>query len=103
MLNVGGGDLDTHTPMGSVTFTVIAVLAQMELEIKCERIPDSVAKRRVAGKDLGGRRLTFTGSQVRNALRLVEAGETVIQVACDLAVSRATLYRRIHELPMPSL
>ena len=54
VLNLGGGDVDTATPMGSMVFTVMAALAQMELEIKRERITDSVAKRRAAGKDLGG-------------------------------------------------
>ena len=99
VLNLGGGDVDTHTPMGSMVFTVMAALAQMELEIKRERITDSVAKRRAAGKDLGGRRQTFTDSQIRNALRLIDAGEPATQVARDLGMSRATLYRRMRELP----
>ena len=102
VLNLGGGDVDTHTPMGSMVFTVMAALAQMELEIKRERITDSVAKRRAAGKDLGGRRPVFTDSQIRNALRLVEAGEPVTQVVCDLGMSRATFYRRVRELSTPA-
>ncbi|MFF0936297.1 UNVERIFIED_CONTAM: recombinase family protein [Kocuria sp. CPCC 205316] len=102
VLNLDGGDVDTATPMGSMVFTVMAALAQMELEIKRERITDSVAKRRAAGKDLGGRRQTFTDSQIRNALRLIESGEPATQVARDLGMSRATLYRRIRELPMPT-
>ncbi|GGG71958.1 DNA invertase [Kocuria dechangensis] len=102
VLNLGGGDVDTATPMGSMVFTVLAALAQMELEIKRERITDSVAKRRAAGKDLGGRRQTFTDSQIRNALRLIEGGEPATQVARDLGMSRATLYRRIRELPVPT-
>ena len=77
----------------------VAALAQMELEIKRERITDSVAKRRAAGKDLGGRRQTFTDSQIRNALRLIDGGEPATQVARDLGMSRATLYRRMRELP----
>ena len=81
----------------------MAALAEMELEIKRERITDSVAKRRAAGKDLGGRRQTFTDSQIRNVLRLIESGEPSTQVARDLGMSRATLYRRIRELPMPAL
>ncbi|MEX5299518.1 recombinase family protein [Kocuria sp. CPCC 205292] len=100
--NLGGGDVDTHTPMGSMVFTVMAALAQMELEIKRERVTDSVAKRRAAGKDLGGRRQTFTDSQIRNAVRLVESGEPATQVARDLGMSRATLHRRIRELPVPA-
>ncbi|WP_115162745.1 recombinase family protein [Kocuria rosea] len=99
VLNLGGGDVDTATPMGSMVFTVMAALAQIELEIKRERITDSVAKRRAAGKDLGGRRQTFTDSQIRNALLLIDGGEPATQVARDLGMSRATLYRRIRVLP----
>lgn len=50
----------------------MAALAQMELEIKRERITDSVAKRRAASKDLGGRRQSFTDSPIRAALRLIK-------------------------------
>ncbi len=99
VLNLGGANVDTSTPTGSMVFTVMAALAQMELEIKRERINDSVTKRRAAGADLGGRRPTFTNSQIRNAQRLIEAGEPASQVARDLGMSRATLYRRIAALP----
>ncbi|MFJ2661703.1 recombinase family protein [Arthrobacter koreensis] len=97
VLNLGGGNVDTGTPMGSMVFTVMAALAQMELEIKRERINDSVSKRRAAAKDLGGRRQQFSESQIRNARRLIEAGEPAVHVARDLGMSRATLYRRIAE------
>ena len=76
-------------------FTVMAALAQMELDIKRERITDSVSKRREAGKNLGGRKLQFTSSQIQNAQRLIDAGESATQVAKDMGMSRATLYRRI--------
>ncbi len=95
VLNLGGGDVDTGTPMGAMVFTVMAALAQMELDIKRERVGDSVSKRRAAGKDLGGRRRTFTDSQIRNAAVLVGQGEPIAQVAKDLKISRATLYRRM--------
>lgn len=98
VLNLGGGDVDTATPMGSMVFSVMAALAQMELEIKRERVRDSVSKRRAAVKDLGGRRPRFTESQIRTAARLLEAGEPAAQVARDLGMSRATLYRRLGEL-----
>lgn len=53
VLNLGGGDVDTSTPMGSMLFTIMAALAQMEHEIKRERITDSISKRKAAGKNLG--------------------------------------------------
>jgi len=71
VLNLGGGDVDTGTPMGSLVFTVMAALAQMELEIKRER---------------------FTNSQIDSARRLIGAGQPAAQVARDLG-----MYRRIAE------
>jgi DNA invertase Pin-like site-specific DNA recombinase len=79
---------------------VLAALAQMELEIKRERVTASVTKRRAAGQNLGGRRQSFTDSQVRSAAHLVESGRPAAQVARDLGMSRATRYRRIRELPV---
>jgi DNA invertase Pin-like site-specific DNA recombinase len=100
VINLGGGDMDTSTPMGQMIFTVMVALGQMELEIKRERINDSVSKRRAAGKDLGGRKAQFTDSQVRNAVRLIESGQPAAQVARDLGMSRATLYRRMEALAL---
>lgn len=98
VLNLGGGDVDTATPMGSMVFTVMAALAQMELDIKRERVFDSVAKRRAAGGDLGGRPIRFTSSQIATAPRLIDAEVPAAQVARDLGMSRSTLYRRVAEL-----
>jgi DNA invertase Pin-like site-specific DNA recombinase len=98
VLNLGGGDVDTSTPMGSMLFTVMAALAQMEHEIKRERVTDSIQKRREAGLDLGGRPRRITDSPIRSAVRLVEAGEPAAQVARDLGMSRATFYRRSRAL-----
>lgn len=98
VLNLGGGDVDTASPMGSMLFTIMASLAQMEHEIKRERITDSIRKRRAAGLDLGGRPRRITDSQIRNAIRLVDSGEPTAQVARDLGMSRATFYRRAQAL-----
>ncbi|MGY3566228.1 recombinase family protein [Sinomonas sp. RB5] len=98
VLNLGGGDVDTATPMGSMLFTIMAAVAQMEHEIKRERATDSITKRRAAGKDLGGRPRRITDSQIRSALRLVQGGESAAQVARDLGMSRATFYRRSRAL-----
>jgi DNA invertase Pin-like site-specific DNA recombinase len=101
VLNLGGRDVDTSTPMGSMLFTIMAALAQMEHEIKRERIVDSVSKRRAAGHDLGGRPQRVTDSQVRSAMQLVDGGAPAAQVARDLGMSRATFYRRSHAVTSP--
>lgn len=98
VLNLGGGDVDTSTPMGSMLFTIMAALAQMEHDIKRERVTDSIAKRRAAGQNLGGRPQRITDSQIRNAVHLVDAGQPAAQVARDLGMSRATFYRRARTL-----
>ena len=98
VLNLGGGDVDTSTPMGSMLFTIMAALAQMEHEIKRERVTDSIAERRAAGHDLGGRPQRITDSQIRSALSLVNTGQPAAQVARDLGMSRATFYRRSRSL-----
>ena len=95
VLNLGGEAVDTATPVGSMLFTVMAALAQMELEIKRERITDSIAKRRAAGGDLGGRRQVYSDSQLRTAWKAIESGQSAAQVARDMGISRATLYRRL--------
>ena len=97
VLNLGGGDVDTSTPMGAMVFTVMSALAQMELDIKKERITDSVAKRRIAGGNLGGRPQKVSDRQIRNALRLIEEGESTAQVLRDLGLTRSTFYRRAQE------
>jgi DNA invertase Pin-like site-specific DNA recombinase len=93
VLNLGGGDVDTATPMGSMLLTIMAALGQMEHEIKRERVIDSITELRAAGKDLGGRPRIITDSQIRNARRLIEGGEPAAQVARDLGMSRAAFYR----------
>ncbi|WP_407792059.1 recombinase family protein (plasmid) [Streptomyces sp. L7] len=98
VLNLGGGDVDTSTPMGSMLFTIMAALAQMEHEIKSERITDSISKRRAAGKNLGGRPQRITDSQIHSALSLIEGGTPAAQVTRDLGMSRATFYRRSRAL-----
>jgi DNA invertase Pin-like site-specific DNA recombinase len=98
VLNLGGGDVDTGTPVGSMLFTVMGALGQMEHEIKRERVLDSIDKRRKAGKNLGGRPRRITNSQIRSANRLIEAGEPTAQVARDFGMSRASFYRRARAL-----
>ena len=63
----------------------------MEHAIKRERVTDSISKRRAAGQHLGGRPQRIIDSQIRNALRLIDAGHPAAQVTRDLEMSRATL------------
>lgn len=67
-LQPGGDTGAPPTPTGPTVFAVTADLVQMAAETARERVTGSAAERRAAGAT-GGRRLTFTASQIRNALR----------------------------------
>lgn len=98
VLKLGGAEVDTHSPMGSLLFTLMSALAEMELQIKRERVADSAAKRRAAGRSLGGRPQKITDDQVRDAMALIETGRPAAAVARGFGMSRSTLYRRIEML-----
>lgn len=98
VLNLGGGDVDTSTPMGNLMFTVMAALAQMELEIKSERNRDSVAKRRANNQDLGGRRMQYSPDAIHGAIADIANGTSASAAAEARGMSRQTLYRRAKEM-----
>ncbi|WP_413543167.1 recombinase family protein [Citricoccus nitrophenolicus] len=98
VLNLGGDSVDTSTAMGKMMLTVMAGLAEMELEIKRERINDSVEKRRAKGGDLGGRRQTVSDDVIHGAAAAIASGTPAAQAARERGISRATLYRRAKEL-----
>lgn len=98
VLNLGGGDIDTSSPMGKMMFTVMIALAEMELEVKSERNRDSVAKRRATGKDLGGRREKYSADLIHGAIADIANGASASSAAEKRGMSRQTLYRRAKEL-----
>jgi DNA invertase Pin-like site-specific DNA recombinase len=102
VLNLGGESVNTGTPMGDLLFTVLVALAQMERDIKLERARDSMAKRRADGRSLGGRKPKFTDRQIERARRALAASESATDVAADLGMSRATLYRRLRTGTLPT-
>lgn len=101
VLNLGGENVNTATPTGRLLFTMMAGLAEMELEIKRERNRDFVTKRRAQGKNVGGRPKTYTDGKLRMAraaLNDPSETRTAAEIAADLGMSRSTMFRRIREL-----
>ena len=66
----------------------------MELDISVNTLPI----RCPSAGPRAGTCAKFTDSQVRSARRLIDGGQTGTQVAKDLGMSRATLYRRMAEI-----
>lgn len=84
--------IDTRTPAGRFFFHVMASLAEMERELTVERTRAGLATARARGRT-GGRRRLMTDSKLESAKKLLESGAPPRDVAADLGVSVATLYR----------
>lgn len=76
----------------AVFFHVMASLAQMERELIAERTKAGLAAAKKLGRN-GGRRRIMTDSKIRSARRLLKSGVLPKNVANDLGISLATLYR----------
>ncbi|TLT00448.1 recombinase family protein [Aliarcobacter cibarius] len=86
--------IDTSTPPGRFFFHVMASLAQMERELIVERTKAGLDAAKKLGR-IGGRKRKMTDSKLANAKKLLESGALPKDVAKDLGISLATLYRWI--------
>ncbi len=84
--------IDTSTPAGRCFFHIMASLAEMERELIVERTRAGLAAAERLGRR-GGRKRVMTDSKVESAHRLLAGGAAPRDVAADLGVSIATLYR----------
>ena len=86
--------IDTSTPAGRFFFHVMASLAQMERELIIERTRAGLEAAKKQGR-VGGRKRSMTNSKIASAKRLLKSGALPRDVAADLNISVATLYRYI--------
>lgn len=86
--------IDTSTVSGKFFFHIMAALAEMERELIKERTKAGLAAARLQGR-IGGRKRVMTESKLKAARKLLKAGELPRDVARDLNISLATLYRWI--------
>lgn len=86
--------IDTSTAAGRFFFHVMAALAEMERELIKERTRAGLNAARARGR-LGGRKPKMDFSKVESAKQLLNSGMPGKDVARNLGVSRATLYRAI--------
>lgn len=87
-------DIDTSTSAGQSFFNVMSALALMERELIRERTRAGLSAARASGR-LGGRKPKMDESMIAVARKLLETGAPALDVAKNLGVSRATLYRAI--------
>ena len=86
--------IDTRTAMGRFFFHVMASFAEMERELNNERTKAGLEAARKLGR-VGGRPRILTESKLAAAKKLLASNVTPRDVAENLGVSIATLYRWI--------
>jgi len=84
--------IDTSTAAGRFFFHVMASLAQMEREMLVERTKAGLAAAKKAGRQ-SGRKRKMTDSKLESAKKLLKSKTPAKEIAKDLGVSIATLYR----------
>lgn len=88
-------NIDTSTPTGRLIFHVFGALAEFERGLIKERTNAGLAAARARGR-IGGRPPKFTDKHKKAAEALIAAGDlTVAEVAAQLGVSSASLYRHL--------
>lgn len=90
--------IDTTTPGGRLIFHVFGALAEFERELIKERTVAGLAAARARGRT-GGRPVAMSPAKERQARAMKAAGDSVTEIAAVLGVSRATVYRRLADLP----
>jgi DNA invertase Pin-like site-specific DNA recombinase len=84
--------IDTTTPSGRFFFHMMASLAQMERELIAERTKAGLKAARKQGR-IGGRPKKMTETKLEAAKQLLSSGTLPKDVAKNLGISVATLYR----------
>ncbi len=88
VLNLG---MDTQTPTGRLILTVLGGVAQFEREMMLERQREGIAKAKAEGKYRG--RKPVAADKRNNVLQLATSGMTKAQIARELQIGQATVYR----------
>jgi hypothetical protein len=100
ILNFGGGPVDTRGAAGRLILNVFAAFAQFELEIMKERQREGIADAKAAGRYKG--RKPTARAKAADAVKLFQEGKRVSQVAQQLGIGRASVYRALEEAGLHS-
>lgn len=89
-LQLGGVDLTS--PAGKMTMQVISAVAEFERDLLIERTHAGINRARAEGKAFG-RPTALTAAQQSEALKCLQAGTPIAQIARDFSTSRQTIMR----------
>lgn len=84
-------NIDTSTPVGKMTFTVLGAVAELERSIIAERVKAGQQAAKAKGKHIGRPQATVDAHELRDML---DAGHSMAEAGAALGVSAATVCRR---------
>ena len=84
-------NLDTRSPTGRLLINLVGSIAQFEREIMLERQREGIAKAKGEGKYKG--RAATAKAKSGRVLELRKAGQGAVQIAQQVGISRASVYR----------
>ena len=84
--------VDTSTRTGKLVMGILALIAEIETEIRRERQMEGIAKAKAEGRS-GGRPPLVTDAIRREILRRRKAGASIRAIATEVALSKATVHK----------
>ena len=86
--------MDTSSPYGEAIYAIASAFAHLERSLIIERTKAGMEAAKARGVKFG-RRPALNGEELREALYLKSKGMKVNDIACQLGVSQATIYRYV--------
>lgn len=86
--------IDTSGATGRFFLTMFGALGEFERNLMIERVNAGIESAKAKGR-VGGRPKSMTPEQIKMARDLVDAGHNKTDIAEQMGVSRATLYRNL--------
>jgi DNA invertase Pin-like site-specific DNA recombinase len=83
--------LDTSTPNGKLMLNLLGSIAQFERELMLERQREGIAKAKAEGRYKG--RVPTARRKAVDVLRLRNEGKTGVEIAAELGIGRASVFR----------
>lgn len=95
VLDFGGGELDTKSASGRLLITVLAAVSEAERTMMLERQRIGIAKAKELGRYKG--RVPTARRKAPKVLELREKGLGASEIASQVGISRASVYRLLAE------
>jgi len=88
--------IDTSTPVGKMTFTVLGAVAELERSLIIERVKAGVRNARAKGKRLGRPKIAVDRARIET---MRSGGASWRVISTELGISLGTLHRLCSKIP----